>query len=129
MSDIFLCYSRTDSQLAGQLEQRLKAEGWSVYRDVQTLVGRRWHKEIEKELHAARSVVVLWSEHSRESDYVLEEAEYGERKDILFPAFIKRASSPDEACGIRDFERSDVPVFRCTPYGLLARRLSPDVST
>ncbi len=90
MSDIFICYSRTDSAIASKLAERLRAEGWSVFMDVQTHVGRHWHKEIEKELHAARAVVVLWSAQSRDSDFVLEEAEYGKRKDILFPAFIER---------------------------------------
>jgi formylglycine-generating enzyme required for sulfatase activity len=94
MSDIFICYSRTDSTVASQLVERLRAEGWSVFRDVQTHVGKRWHKEIEKELHAAKAVVVLWSARSRDSDYVLEEAQYGKLKEILFPAFIEDVEFP-----------------------------------
>ena len=94
MSDIFICYSKADREIARQLAERLRAEGWSLFMDVQTHVGRRWHKEIEKELHAARAVVVLWSGTSRESDFVLEEAEYGKRKEILFPAFIERVDFP-----------------------------------
>lgn len=94
MSDIFICYSRTDKAIAATLAERLKAEGWSVFMDIQTQVGKRWHKEIEKELHAAKAVVVLWSASSRDSDFVLEEAEYGKRKDILFPAFIERVGFP-----------------------------------
>ncbi len=94
MSDIFICYSRTDRAIASTLAERLRAEGWSVFMDVQTHVGRRWHKEIEKELHAAKAVVVLWSAQSRDSDFVLEEAEYGKRKDLLFPAFIERVEFP-----------------------------------
>lgn len=94
MSDIFICYSRTDSTIANMLADRLRAEGWSVFLDVQTQVGRRWHKEIEREMHTARALVVLWSAQSRESDFVLEEAEYGKRKDILFPAFIERVEFP-----------------------------------
>ncbi|MGH8586891.1 MAG: SUMF1/EgtB/PvdO family nonheme iron enzyme [Gammaproteobacteria bacterium] len=94
MSDIFICYSRTDSTVASRLAERLRAERWSVFRDVQTHVGKRWHKEIEKELHAAKAVVVLWSARSRDSDYVLEEAQYGKRKEILFPAFIERVEFP-----------------------------------
>lgn len=94
MSDIFLCYSRADSQVATQLEKQLKAEGWTVFRDVQTHVGRRWDNEIESELHSARAVVVLWSEKSRNSEYVLEEAEYGKRKAILFPARIEQTEPP-----------------------------------
>ncbi|MBE2295767.1 MAG: SUMF1/EgtB/PvdO family nonheme iron enzyme [Phycisphaerales bacterium] len=94
MSDIFICYSRTDSVIATRLVGRLRAEGWSVFMDVETHVGRRWHREIERELHTARAVVALWSALSRDSDFVLEEAEYGKRKDILFPAFIEAVISP-----------------------------------
>lgn len=94
MSDIFICYSKADRAIASRLEQRLRDEGWSVFMDVQTHVGKRWHKEIERELHAARAVVVLWSARSRESDFVLEEAEYERHKEILFPAFIERVEFP-----------------------------------
>lgn len=94
MSDIFLCYSRVDATIANRLVERLQAESWSVFIDRNTHVGRRWHKEIERELHSARAVVVLWSATSRDSDYVLEEAEYGKRKDILFPVFIERVEFP-----------------------------------
>ncbi len=94
MSDIFICYSRKDVDTAMRLLQLFEAEGWRVFIDRQTHVGRRWHKEIEKELHATRAVVVLWSATSRDSDFVLEEAEYGKRKDILFPAFIESVEFP-----------------------------------
>jgi formylglycine-generating enzyme required for sulfatase activity len=94
MNDIFICYSKADRDIANQLVQRFKNEGWSVFIDTNTHVGRRWHKEIEKELHSAKAVVVLWSAKSRDSDYVLEEAEYGKRKDILFPALIESVEFP-----------------------------------
>ena len=94
MSDIFIASSRNDAAVADRLVQRFREEGWEVYIDKQTHVGRRWHKEIERELHAAKAVVVLWSAMSRDSDFVLEEAEYGKRKDILFPAFIERVECP-----------------------------------
>lgn len=94
MNDIFIGYSSSDSAIAERLVQRFQEEGWQVFIDRQTLVGRKWHKEIERELHAARAVVVLWSAASRDSDFVLEEAEYGKRKDILFPAFIERVECP-----------------------------------
>ncbi|MGB0129637.1 MAG: TIR domain-containing protein, partial [Rhodocyclaceae bacterium] len=94
MSDVFLCYSRTDLAIATGLAERFRAEGWSVFLDLNTRVGQRWHKAIEAELHGARAVVVLWSAKSRDSDYVLEEAEYGRRKDILFPAFIEKVEFP-----------------------------------
>ena len=94
MSDIFLCYARTDLVIATQLVEQLRGQSWSVFMDIQTHVGQRWHQKIEKELHASRAVVALWSAKSRESDFVLEEAEYGKCKNILFPAFIERVEYP-----------------------------------
>jgi len=105
MSDIFIAYSRTDSAVARRLAERLRAEGWSVFMDVQTPVGERWHKKIEKELLAAKAVVALWSATSRESDFVLEEADYGKRKEILFPAFIERVDYP---YGFRRIQTADL---------------------
>ena len=72
MSDIFICYSRTDSIVAKCVAECLRAQGWSVFLDVETRVGENWHKEIEKELYAAKAVVVLWSDESRKSNFVLE---------------------------------------------------------
>lgn len=94
MSDIFICYARSDSAFATKVAAFLRTEGWSVFLDVQTQVGQRWDKAIEKELQAAKAVVALWSAASRESDFVLEEAEYGKRKNILFPAFIEAVETP-----------------------------------
>ncbi|MBL0355119.1 MAG: SUMF1/EgtB/PvdO family nonheme iron enzyme [Dechloromonas sp.] len=94
VSDIFICYSRSDRVLADQLVQRLRSAGWSVFLDVQTRVGERWHKTIEREMQAARTFVALWSKRSVDSDYVLEEADYGKRKGILLPAFIERVDFP-----------------------------------
>jgi formylglycine-generating enzyme required for sulfatase activity len=94
MSDIFIGYSRSDFTIAKQLTERLEAEDWTVYLDVQTPVGTRWHKEIEQQLHAAKAVVALWSARSRDSDFVLEEADYGRRQRILFPAFIEAVEFP-----------------------------------
>lgn len=94
MSDIFICYSSTDISIAVSLANRLRTNGWAVFLDFQTPVGRRWHREIERELHTAKAVVVLWSAKSCDSDYVLEEAEYGRRKSILFPALIEQVEYP-----------------------------------
>lgn len=61
MSDIFICYSRKDIDAAMRLVHLFEAEGWRVFIDKQTHVGRRWHKEIENELHATRAVATAVS--------------------------------------------------------------------
>lgn len=45
-------------------------------------------------MHAALAVVVLLSAKSGDSDYLLQEAEYGKREDILLPAFIEDVAFP-----------------------------------
>jgi hypothetical protein len=117
MSDIFIAYSRSDSAVACELAERLRAKGWSFFMDVRTPVGERWDKKIEKELHAARAVVVLWSARSRESDFVLEEAEYGRRKEILSPRSSSRWNFPMDLAGSRRRSWSDgrgrtIPAWR-----------------
>ena len=94
MSDIFICYSRTDSAIAKRLTEILEVEGWSVYLDVVTRIGMRWDQEIENQLHAAKAVVALWSAQSRKSENVLDEAEHGKKMNKLFPAWIEKVEPP-----------------------------------
>ena len=94
MSDIFICYSRTDATVAETLAERLEAQGWSVYRDVKTQVGKSWHEEIEAELHASKAVIVLWSSKSRGSHEVLDEARYAKDNGKLFPTLIQQILRP-----------------------------------
>jgi formylglycine-generating enzyme required for sulfatase activity len=95
MNDIFLSYARTDMAIASMLAKRLRREGWSVFMDIEAIpVGERWDKAIEKELSAARAIVVLWSARSIDRDIVLEEARRGLDKNILFPAFIEQVTFP-----------------------------------
>jgi TIR domain-containing protein len=93
-SDVFMCYARSDLDTALRLKAVLGRRGWSVFIDRQTPIGDRWHKAIERELHAARVVVALWSTRSRESDFVLEEADFGRKRGNLFPAWIERVEVP-----------------------------------
>lgn len=94
MSDIFVCYSHRDRAFAEKLVERLLDRGWSVFIDRQLHVGERWDKTIEHELASARAIVALWSASSRQSEFVLEEAEFGRRKGNLFPVLIEPVEIP-----------------------------------
>ena len=80
--------------MANLLADRLDAEGWTVFWDVQTPVGKAWDQAIENQLHTAKAVVVLWSARSLVSNFVKEEAHYGRSQNILFPVFIERVKPP-----------------------------------
>lgn len=100
MADIFISYAREDAEVAQRIAQALESQGWSVWWDTRLKAGEIWDELIERELKAARSVVVLWSGESVNSRWVRKEARYGDTHRMLFPAMIETVDIP--------FEFSDV---------------------
>lgn len=94
MADIFISYAREDRDCAERLARELASRGWSVWWDRQIQVGKSFSRMIEKELDAARCVVVLWSRHSIESEWVVNEAAEGLRRGILIPVAIEQPIRP-----------------------------------
>jgi formylglycine-generating enzyme required for sulfatase activity len=94
LSDIFISYAREDRGRAKQLAEALKAQGWSVFWDRTIRGGQKWRKVIATALREAGCVIVAWSHTSIESDYVLEEAEVGRRREILVPVFLEDIEPP-----------------------------------
>ena len=97
MSDLFISYSSADRSRVERLVEALEAaisasdsaqgsgEHWSIWWDREILAGRRFGEVIELELAAARCVLVVWSEHSVASDWVLSEASKGLERGVLVP--------------------------------------------
>ena len=85
MSDIFLSYSQKDEERVRPIVRQLESLGWSVFWDRNMPPGKSFYDHIEEQLEAARCVVVVWSEHSVVSDWVLAEAEEGKSRKILVP--------------------------------------------
>ena len=71
MADIFISYSETDRDLVLRLSAYLKSEGWSVWWDKSLGAGDAYRDEIMKQLASARAVIVIWSEKSIKSDWVM----------------------------------------------------------
>ena len=94
MSDIFISYASQDRARIGALVTALETRGWSVFWDTTLLPGETWRRKITKELDDARCVIVLWSETSVQSHWVEQEADEGQRRRILVPALIDRATIP-----------------------------------
>jgi hypothetical protein len=105
MADVFISYAREDREVAQRLAAALTARGWSVYWDRQIRSGQRFAEVIEAELSAARCVVVLWSEHSVRSDWVIDEAEAGRDRGVLAPARITDVPLP---MGFRQIHTTDL---------------------
>src|SRR5262245_50241205 len=96
MSDIFLSYASADLPRVGVLIRALERHGWSVWWDRTILPGRTFDQVIEEALDAAHCVVVVWSQHSVNSDWVKTEAAKGARRRILVPVLLDEVRIPLE---------------------------------
>lgn len=91
MSHVFISYSRKDSVLASYITLILRNNGIEVFTDVSGIAGgSSWRLELGKALDKSSAVIVLISNHSVESDYVLYEATYAISQDkIVLPIVLE----------------------------------------
>ena len=69
--DVFLSYSRADTARVQPLLDELRALGYSVFFDVQSIVpGEQWKPRLERSINASRTLVLCWSENTRNSEYI-----------------------------------------------------------
>lgn len=96
MTDVFLSYASENRSEAEQVAHALEAAGFSVWWDREIIIGETFDKAIERELEAARCVVVLWSSHSVASEWVRNEAAAAAERGVLMPAMIEPVKLPIE---------------------------------
>ena len=94
MADIFLSYDSEDRDRVRPLVAALESLSWSVFWDFTIPAGLTWDRHIGTELKKARSVVVVWSRASVESEYVREEAKEGHSRRILIPVRLNEVEPP-----------------------------------
>ena len=94
MSDIFISYARQDRPRAEAIAKALEDHGWSVWWDRNIRAGETFRRVIREEIKKARSVVVLWSEQSVDSDWVIEEATLAKKRNVLIPVLTTGVELP-----------------------------------
>lgn len=85
MADIFISYSQKDRAIVAPLAEFLEDHGFDVWWDTALLVGDAFRSEIIRQLVAAQQVIVVWTAHSIDSDWVLGEASTAKHSDKLMP--------------------------------------------
>jgi hypothetical protein len=90
---IFISYSQKQSQPTGDVAAFLRSEGYSVWTDTHLIPGDR-REVIDDELNAADAVVVIWTNDSVVSDWVISEAEHGRGHSKLIPLKTRDLTAP-----------------------------------
>ena len=86
MSHIFISYSKKNRDYARQLADKLLELGFDVWIDDRIDYGENWEREIFKAIDGCSAFVVLMTPESYESDWVLRECQYADkRKKPQFP--------------------------------------------
>ncbi len=94
MADVFISYAWQDRERIEQLSQALESEGYAVWWDNQIAGGSEFSKDIERELEAAKAVIVAWSKTSVESRWVRDEAEVARAAGKIVPVSLDDTAPP-----------------------------------
>ena len=94
MNEVFISYSREDKELAAHLSSKLESKGLSVFWDHKIEIGESWRKVLRRELENAKCIIVIWSNNSLKSNWVMEEAQIGLDRNILVPITIDSVNPP-----------------------------------
>jgi hypothetical protein len=105
MADIFISYAREDLSRIQPLANALEGLGWTVFWDLSIPPGKPWRESIATALSSAHAVLVAWSKASVDSDWVIDEAEVGRKRRILFPVFLDEVEAP---LGFRSLQAIDL---------------------
>ena len=88
--EIFISYSRKDRTLAKKLLKALELHEWSIFLDERAIApGERWDFKLETMIEKALCVLVLWTLHSYESEWVRNEAIEAIKSDTYFPYSVR----------------------------------------
>jgi len=94
MADIFLSYCSADRNIARKFVDSLAAEELTVWWDDRLTPIEQWDRLIEKEIRAARAVLVLWTPRAIESDWVRVEANFARDRKKLLQARLEDCDVP-----------------------------------
>jgi tetratricopeptide (TPR) repeat protein len=94
MADIFLSYASEDRPRVAPLARALADAGFTLWWDRDIAPGADFAETIDREIKAAKAVVVCWTEAASRSQWVRDEATFGRRHRILIPLLLSGDEPP-----------------------------------
>lgn len=120
--DVFISYARSDEEIARNLAETLRSEGFEVWFDTSIYAGANWRSLLLTTLSSAKAVLVLWSQNSVKRRWVLKEAKIAMTAQRLVPVCIDDCKRPAR---FADVQSAMMPGWRGTgPHPELERLLS-----
>jgi TolB-like protein len=104
MADVFIGYARLDRETVEKLASAIEAAGYTVWWDRQLVAGAEFSRDIERELEAAKAVVIAWSRHANDSPWVKDEAAVARDQAKLVPVSLDQEPPP---MGFRQYQAID----------------------
>ncbi len=94
MAEIFISYASEDRNRVRPLAEALQERGFSVWWDRSLAAGHDYTAEIERELNAAKAVIVVWTQSSAASTFVRDEAGRARDEGRLVPVLLDAVQIP-----------------------------------
>jgi hypothetical protein len=101
VADIFISYSTNDRPDAAQLAAFLQEQGYSVWWDRELAAGQQFNDKVAQALADCRVAIVIWTNSSIKSRWVLGEAETAAGADKLVPVRADGLSERELPVGFR----------------------------
>ena len=104
LADVFISYARADRATIERLAAALESDGYSVWWDRHIDGGAEFSKDIERELNAAKAIIVGWSSEACESRWVKDEASVAAAANKLVAICLDQSEPP---LGFKQFHTID----------------------
>ncbi|MFO1237430.1 MAG: protein kinase [Alphaproteobacteria bacterium] len=85
MADVFISFAPEDRGWVSSLGGALKAAGFDVLWDLAPSLGQAVQRDLEVELESAKAIIAVWSNASRNSNWVRDVAEEAFGRGVLLP--------------------------------------------
>ena len=94
MADVFISYASEDRNRVRPLAEALQSRGFNIWWDRSLAAGQDYAAVIERELRAAKAVIVVWTQGSAASTFVRDEAGLARDQGRLVPVLLDPVSIP-----------------------------------
>ncbi len=115
MADVFLSYKREERAEVERLATALRGLGLDVWFDASLSAGEAFSDEIDREVRAARVVLVCWSPQAATSQWVKAEAQIGFTKQTLISTYVAGPDGFDPPVPFNSIHMEDMRAWAQRP--------------